>query len=161
MVTDRKHLVAAPTTGTLEAYSFRTLWPLSGAASSAVERQPRVFLIVHGCKLLHAAARLKERWRHLTPRIHAIIELEMVASNHGAYADWVAAHPRITGPMQPALYAKACLSKPCMSPAVSGKISCRMHNALKHGRYKREAIDEHRQLRNFLRYPATFRSLCL
>jgi uncharacterized protein YjcR len=54
--------------------------------------------------------------------------------------------------------------KPCMSPAVSGKKRCRMHggapgsgaprgnkNALKHGRYTREAIEERRQLRTLLR----------
>jgi len=54
--------------------------------------------------------------------------------------------------------------KPCLSPAVSGKKRCRMHggapgsgaprgnkNALKHGRYTREAIEERRQLRTFLR----------
>ena len=51
-----------------------------------------------------------------------------------------------------------------MSPAVSGKNRCRMHggapgsgaprgnkNALKHGRYTREAIKERRQLRTLLR----------
>jgi hypothetical protein len=54
--------------------------------------------------------------------------------------------------------------KPCMSPAVSGKRRCRMHggapgsgaprgnqNALKHGLYTREAIDERRQLRALVR----------
>jgi uncharacterized protein YjcR len=52
-----------------------------------------------------------------------------------------------------------------MSPAVSGKARCRMHggaagsgaprgnqNALKHGRYTREAIREHCQLRDFLKH---------
>jgi uncharacterized protein YjcR len=51
-----------------------------------------------------------------------------------------------------------------MSPAVSGKKRCRMHggapgsgaprgnkNALKHGRFTREAIEERRQLRALLR----------
>jgi uncharacterized protein YjcR len=51
-----------------------------------------------------------------------------------------------------------------MSPAVSGKASCRMHggaagsgaprgnqNALKHGRYTREAVQKQRQLQDFLR----------
>jgi hypothetical protein len=60
--------------------------------------------------------------------------------------------------------AKTRSGKPCMSPAVSGKRRCRMHggapgsgaprgnkNALKHGRYTREAIEERRQLRALLR----------
>jgi uncharacterized protein YjcR len=51
-----------------------------------------------------------------------------------------------------------------MSPAVSGKARCRMHggaagsgaprgnqNALKHGRYTREAVQKQRQLQDFLR----------
>jgi hypothetical protein len=55
-----------------------------------------------------------------------------------------------------------------MSPAVSGKARCRMHggapgsgpprgnqNALKHGRYTREAIEEHQQLRDFLKQSRT------
>ncbi|MFY9838321.1 MAG: HGGxSTG domain-containing protein [Xanthobacteraceae bacterium] len=60
--------------------------------------------------------------------------------------------------------AKTRSGKPCMSPAVSGKARCRMHggasgsgaprgnqNALRHGRYTREAIQERCQLRDFLR----------
>ena len=54
--------------------------------------------------------------------------------------------------------------KPCRSPAVSGKVRCRMHggaagsggqpgnaNAFKHGRYSAEAIYERRILRALLR----------
>jgi len=60
--------------------------------------------------------------------------------------------------------AKTRSGKSCMSPAVSGKRRCRMHggapgsgaprgnkNALKHGRYTREVIEERRQLRALLR----------
>ena len=75
-------------------------------------------------------------------------------------------HPRNTGPM---LSSRRCGAKtrsgdPCMSPAVTGKRRCRMHggaagsgaprgnkNALKRGRYTREAIEECRQLRALLR----------
>jgi glucans biosynthesis protein len=55
-----------------------------------------------------------------------------------------------------------------MSPAVSGKARCRMHggapgsgaprgnqNALKHGRYTSEAVQEHCQLRDFLKQSRT------
>src|SRR5271170_8438191 len=60
--------------------------------------------------------------------------------------------------------AKTRSGKPCMSPAVSGKRRCRMHggaqgsgaprgnkNALKHGLYTREALEQHRRLRDLLR----------
>jgi uncharacterized protein YjcR len=60
--------------------------------------------------------------------------------------------------------AKTRSGKPCRSPAVSGKTRCRMHggapgsgaphgnqNALKHGRYTRQAIEERRALRDLLR----------
>jgi uncharacterized protein YjcR len=75
-------------------------------------------------------------------------------------------HPRNTGPMLDSqrCRAKSRLGKPCRSPAVAGKKRCRMHggapgsgaprgnkNALKHGRYTREAIEERRQLRALLR----------
>jgi uncharacterized protein YjcR len=75
-------------------------------------------------------------------------------------------HPRNTGPMLSSLRcgAKTRSGKPCMSPAVSGRKRCQMHggapgsgaprgnkNALKHGRYTREAIEERRQLRALLR----------
>jgi hypothetical protein len=56
------------------------------------------------------------------------------------------------------------VAKHCMSPAVSEKKRCRMHdgapgsgaprgnkNALKHGFYTREAIEERRQLRALVR----------
>ena len=74
-------------------------------------------------------------------------------------------HPRNTGPMlsSPRCGAKTRSGKPCMSPAV-GKKRCRMHggapgsgaprgnkNALKHGLYTREAIEERRQLRTLMR----------
>jgi hypothetical protein len=75
-------------------------------------------------------------------------------------------HPRNTKPMlsSPRCGAKTRAGKPCMSPAVSGKRRCRMHggapgsgaprgnkNALKHGRYTREAIAQRRQLQALLR----------
>jgi uncharacterized protein YjcR len=75
-------------------------------------------------------------------------------------------HPRNTGPMLSSRRcgAKTRSGKPCMSPAVSGKRRCRMHggapgsgaprgnkNALKHGRYTREAIEERRQLHALVR----------
>ncbi len=62
-------------------------------------------------------------------------------------------------------YGRRCgVLKPCGSPAVSGKRRCRRHggapgsgasrgnkNALKHGRYTREAFEERRQLQALLR----------
>jgi hypothetical protein len=75
-------------------------------------------------------------------------------------------HARNTSPMLSSRRcgAKTRSGKPCMSPAVSGKKRCRMHggapgsgaprsnkNALKHGRYTREAFEERRQLRALLR----------
>jgi uncharacterized protein YjcR len=75
-------------------------------------------------------------------------------------------HPRNTGPM---LSSRRCgartrSGKPCGSPAVAGKKRCRMHggargsgaprgnkNALKHGLYTREAIEQRRQLRALMR----------
>jgi len=75
-------------------------------------------------------------------------------------------HPRNTGPM---LVSKRCgartrSGKPCMSPAVSGKKRCRMHggaegsgaprgnkNALKHGQFTREAINQQLSVRNLMR----------
>jgi uncharacterized protein YjcR len=75
-------------------------------------------------------------------------------------------YPRNTGPMLDSRRcgAKSRSGKPCRSPAVGGKKSCRMDggapgsgaprgnkNALKHGRYTREAIEERRQLRALLR----------
>ena len=71
-------------------------------------------------------------------------------------------HPRNTGPMLASARcgAKTRSGKPCMSPAVSGKRRCRMHggapgsgaprgnkNALKHGLYTREEIEERREVR--------------
>ncbi|MFI8667218.1 HGGxSTG domain-containing protein [Qipengyuania sp. NPDC077410] len=59
--------------------------------------------------------------------------------------------------------AKTRAGAPCRSPAVSGKMRCRMHggakgsgapksnrNAIKHGFFTREAIDERRDLRKLL-----------
>jgi hypothetical protein len=75
-------------------------------------------------------------------------------------------YPRNTGSMlsSPRCGAKTRSGKPCMSPAVHGKKRCRMHggapgsgaprdnqNALKHGLYTREAIEERRQLRALMR----------
>jgi len=60
--------------------------------------------------------------------------------------------------------AKTRSGKPCRSPAVAGKKRCRMHggapgsgapkgntNALKHGMYTRDAIEERRALRRLMR----------
>jgi hypothetical protein len=60
--------------------------------------------------------------------------------------------------------AKTRRGPPCMSPAVRGKRRCRMHggavgsgapvgnkNALKHGLYTREAIEERRRLHALIR----------
>ena len=75
-------------------------------------------------------------------------------------------HKRNTGPMltSPHCGAKTRSGKPCRSPAVNGKRRCRMHggaegsgaprgnkNALKHGRYTREAIEERRSLQGLVR----------
>jgi hypothetical protein len=71
-----------------------------------------------------------------------------------------------TGPMllSPRCGAKTRSGSPCNAPAVRGKKRCRMHggapgsgaprgnqNALKHGRFTRQALDERRQLRDLLR----------
>ena len=71
-----------------------------------------------------------------------------------------------TGPMlaSPRCGAWTRSGKPCMSPAVRGKRRCRMHggapgwgaprgnkNALKHGRYTREALAEYRRVRDLIR----------
>jgi hypothetical protein len=74
-------------------------------------------------------------------------------------------HPRNTRPM---LTSRRCGAKtrsgrPCVAPAVSGRLRCRMHggaagsgaprgnkNAFKHGRYTAEAIAQRRQLRELL-----------
>ena len=75
-------------------------------------------------------------------------------------------HPRNTGPMlkSPRCGAKTRCGTPCQSPAVSGKRRCRMHggapgsgapkgnkNAFKHGLYTKEALEERRVLRAFMR----------
>ncbi len=75
-------------------------------------------------------------------------------------------HPRNTGPMlkSPRCGAKTRRGTPCQSPAVSGKRRCRMHggapgsgaprgnqNALKHGLYTKEALEERRALRELMR----------
>jgi len=75
-------------------------------------------------------------------------------------------HPRNTAPMlkSPRCGAKTRRGTPCNSPAVSGKKRCRMHggapgtgapkgnqNALKHGLYTREAIEDRRALRQLMR----------
>jgi hypothetical protein len=75
-------------------------------------------------------------------------------------------HPRNTGPM---LSSRRCgattrSGKPCRSPAVGWKKRCRMHggapgsgappgnkNALKHGLYTRDAIEERRHWRALMR----------
>jgi hypothetical protein len=75
-------------------------------------------------------------------------------------------HPRNTAPMLSSLRcgAKTRSGKPCLSPAVAEKKRCRMHggapgsgaprgnkNPLKNGLYTRQAIEERRQLRAFMR----------
>jgi hypothetical protein len=75
-------------------------------------------------------------------------------------------HPRNTGPMLSSRRcgAKTRSGKPCSAPAVHGNKRCRMHggapgsgaprgnrNALKHGLYRKAAIEERRQLRAFIR----------
>ena len=75
-------------------------------------------------------------------------------------------HKRNTAPMLTSQRcgAKTRSGKPCRSPAVNGKNRCRMHggapgsgaprgnkNALKHGRYTREAIEERRSLQGLIR----------
>src|SRR5437763_13385422 len=75
-------------------------------------------------------------------------------------------HKRNTGPMFSSLRcsAKTRLGRPCKSPAVHGKRRCRMHggalgsgaprgnkNALKHGRYRGEAITERARVRELVR----------
>lgn len=75
-------------------------------------------------------------------------------------------HPSNVGPMRasPRCGAKTRSGRPCQAPAVGGKRRCRMHggapgsgaprgnkNALKTGLYTREALQERRLLREFLR----------
>jgi uncharacterized protein YjcR len=75
-------------------------------------------------------------------------------------------HPRNTGPMRSSRRcgAKTRSGKPCNSPAVAGKFRCRMHggakgsgapcgnkNALKHGTYTREFVEQRRQVRDLIR----------
>jgi uncharacterized protein YjcR len=75
-------------------------------------------------------------------------------------------HPRNTGPM---LASQRCGAKTrkggsCKAPTVNGKKRCRMHggapgsgapkenkNALKHGLFTKEAIEERKRLRTLLR----------
>jgi len=75
-------------------------------------------------------------------------------------------HARNTGPMlsSPRCGAKTRSGRPCRSPAVRGKQRCRMHggatgsgaprgnrNALKHGLFTREAVEERRAVQDLLR----------
>ena len=75
-------------------------------------------------------------------------------------------HKRNTGPMLSSLRcgAKTRSGRPCNSPSVHGKKRCRMHggalgsgaprgnkNALKHGRYTREAMGERAHIRDLVR----------
>lgn len=80
-------------------------------------------------------------------------------------------HNRNTGPM---LSSRRCGAKtrsgnPCMAPAVRGKNRCRMHggaagsgapkgnqNALKHGLYTRDAIEDRKAIQNLLREAREF-----
>jgi glucans biosynthesis protein len=80
-------------------------------------------------------------------------------------------HKRNTSGMlaSPRCGAKTRKGPPCRAPAVAGKARCRMHggapgsgapkgnrNALKHGLYTREAIEERRLLRAFIREAGAF-----
>ena len=80
-------------------------------------------------------------------------------------------HERNTGPMlsSPRCGAKTRSGKPCRSPAARGKKRCRMHggakgsgapkgnkNALKHGRYTKQAIEERKRLRALIRDAGRF-----
>ncbi len=73
---------------------------------------------------------------------------------------------RNTGPMlsSPRCGAKTRSGKPCESPAVRGKKRCRMHgcapgsgaplgnqNALKHGQFTRQALEERRRVQDLVR----------
>jgi uncharacterized protein YjcR len=75
-------------------------------------------------------------------------------------------HPRNTGPMLNSRRcgAKTRSGKPCQSPALHGKKRCRMHggahgsgaphgnqNALKHGRYTRQAVADRKAVRDLIR----------
>jgi len=75
-------------------------------------------------------------------------------------------HPRNTDPMMkaPRCGARTRKGTACKAPAVRGKKRCRIHggakgsgaprgnkNALKHGLYTREMIEERRAVRNLLR----------
>jgi hypothetical protein len=77
----------------------------------------------------------------------------------------IGAHKRNTGPMLSSLRcgAKTRSGRPCRSPSVHGRKRCRMHggapgsgaprgnkNALKHGLYTREAIAEHKHIRELV-----------
>ncbi len=66
--------------------------------------------------------------------------------------------------LSPRCGARTRRQTPCMAPAVKGKRRCRMHggaegsgapkgnkNALKHGLYTREALEERRQLRQLIK----------
>ncbi len=82
-------------------------------------------------------------------------------------------HPRNTGPMleSPRCGAKTRSGPPCKAPAVKGKKRCRMHggaagsgapignqNALKHGVYTRQAIEERQALNSMINeYKATLK----
>ena len=83
----------------------------------------------------------------------------------------VGSHQRNTGPMleSPRCGAKTRSGRPCSSPAVRGKKRCRMHggakgsgaplgnqNALKHGLYTKEAIEQRRNLSRFLKTTSEF-----
>jgi uncharacterized protein YjcR len=78
----------------------------------------------------------------------------------------IGAHKRNTGPMlaSPRCGAKTRTGRPCKSPSAQGKKRCRMHggalgsgaprgnkNALKHGRYTREAMEERAYIRDLVR----------
>ncbi len=83
----------------------------------------------------------------------------------------VGSHQRNTGPMleSPRCGAKTRSGRACSSPAVRGKKRCRMHggakgsgaplgnrNALKHGLYTKEAIEERMKLSRLLKTTREF-----
>ena len=104
----------------------------------------------------------RSRWRQLSIRRPP----SRSRFSAGESAMTTSDHKRNTGPM---LSSQRCgartrSGKPCKSPAVSGKKRCRMHggapgsgaprgnkNALKHGLYTRDAIEQRRQTRDLLR----------
>ena len=109
------------------------------------------------CPLLPMRGKLKWRWS-------ANGSVNWFCSGAGMQMN--SKHLRNTSAMlsSPRCGARTRSGKPCRSPAVSGKQRCRMHggapgsgaplgnqNALKHGIYTREALEERRLVQDLLR----------